>query len=83
MENSKLNRINELAKLAKERELTQGKIVQILFHICIGGVILCRKHTLVISVGIQETLHGIPQLCSLLSHFNDSHRFLPPFKYSF
>ena len=28
MENSKLNRINELAKLAKERELTQEELTE-------------------------------------------------------
>lgn len=33
-----------------------GKVVQILFHICIGGVILCGKHALVISVSIEEAL---------------------------
>ena len=55
-----------------------GEIVQFLLHISVNGVILGGQNTLVIAVGVEKTLHRIPQLGTLFAQFNDRHIEIPP-----
>ena len=50
-----------------------GQVVQFLFHVVVGVVVLGGENTFCSAVGIQESLHGSPQLGALIAHFNNSH----------
>ena len=50
-----------------------GQVVQFLFHVVVGVVVLGGENTFCSAVGIQESLHGSPQLGALIAHFYDSH----------
>lgn len=49
-----------------------------MLHLGVGGVILCGKDAHVVPVGIEESLHRVPQLGSLVSHLCNSHSNNPP-----
>lgn len=55
-----------------------GEAVQVMLHLGVGGVILRGKDAHVVPVGIEESLHRVPQLGSLVSHLCNSHDKNPP-----
>ena len=56
-----------------------GEIVQLLLHIDINGIVLGGQNAFSVAVGIEETLHRVPQLGALFAQFNDSHIEIPPY----
>ena len=56
----------------------RSQILDLLLHTAVSRVILRRQNTVLILMGIHEILRGLPHLRSLLNHFIDSHRSIPP-----
>ena len=50
-----------------------GKTVEVALHIGVGVIVLSGENTHAVSVGVEETFHRIPQLCSFVSEFSNCH----------
>ena len=50
-----------------------GKILDLLLHTTVSGTVLCRQDAVFVLMGIHEILRSLPNLCSLLNQFIDSH----------
>ena len=50
-----------------------GKTVEVFLHIGVGVIVLSGENTHAVSVGIEETFHRVPQLCSFVSEFSNCH----------
>ena len=55
-----------------------GQVVEVLLHAGVNGIVLGGQDALVVAVGIQEALHGVPESGALCTQFVDSHSDDPP-----